>query len=106
MAKSVQAKNVNNPGHTEPLNERKYSVIREAILDILPRGDEGMTHAEFTREVEKRVKKQLKGEADELFPKKGSYGWYCKAVQLDLEARKLIKRLPKSRPLQFVRVGK
>ena len=103
MSKTIQAKNVNHPGHKEPLNERKYTVIREAILDVLPTGSDGLTHREFTVQVEKVVKKKLKAEADDLFPKKGSYGWYCKAVQLDLEARKLIKRVPKTSPIQFVR---
>ena len=106
MAKTVQAKNINHPGHTEQLNERKYTVIREAILAVLPRGDAGMTHREFTVQVEQVVKKRLKDEADELFPRRGSYGWYCKAVQLDLEARKLIRRLDKTSPLRFVRTGR
>ena len=36
-----------------------------------------------------------------LFPKPGSVRWYCKAVQLDLEARHEIERQPKKSPLHL-----
>jgi len=39
-----------------------------------------------------------------LFPKPGSVRWYCKAVQLDLEARTEIERLPRQSPLQLRKV--
>ena len=40
----------------------------------------------------------------ELFPHMGSVCWYSKAVQLDLEARGFIQRVPNSKPLRLLRV--
>lgn len=95
---SIQAQNVNHPGHREPLNERKYTVIREAILEALP-SEGGITFKELEESVAKHL--QSTGAPMELFPKPGSVRWYCKVVQLDLEARNLIERVPGRTPLQL-----
>jgi hypothetical protein len=42
--------------------------------------------------------------AKRLFPSAGSVMWYAKAVQLDLEARGLIARVPQTSPLRFRRL--
>ena len=39
----------------------------------------------------------------ELFPKPGSVRWYTKAVQLDLEAKGEIERLPDQAPIRLRR---
>ncbi len=64
----------------------------------------GMSFAEM----EAAVKQQLQSieNKDELFPKPGSVRWYCKAVQLDLEAKGEIERLPKTSPMQLRRMTK
>jgi hypothetical protein len=36
-----------------------------------------------------------------LFPKPGSVRWYTKAVQLDLEAKGIIERVPKKSPIRL-----
>lgn len=95
---SIQAKNVNHPGYQEPLNEQKYTLIRDAILGVVPT-EGGITFQELETEVTahlKRTKAPM-----ELFPKPGSVRWYCKVVQLDLEARDLIERVPGKVPLQI-----
>lgn len=95
---TIRARNVNHPQHRENLKAEKYTVIREAMLASL--SDEAWMP--FT-ELEEKVRARL-SERDvptALFPKPGSVRWYCKAVQLDLEARGEIERQPKKSPLQL-----
>ena len=95
---SIEARNVNHPDHRENLKAEKYHVIREAMLATLPAAEwmsfadleDGVRHYLAAREV-----------PAELFPKPGSVRWYCKAVQLDLEARGEIERQPKKSPLHL-----
>lgn len=98
---SIQARNVNHPDHVENLKAEKYTVIREAMLAVLTRDE----WTSFT-ELEARVRDLLeeKKVPKSLFPKPGSVRWYCKAVQLDLEARGDIVRQPKKSPLHLRRV--
>ena len=101
---TIKAQNVNHPEHRENLKEEKYTIIREAMLATLPpAGSGGMLFDELDTKVaaylaEKNVPK-------ELFPKQGSVRWYCKAVQLDLEAKGLIERLPKQSPIRLRKTG-
>lgn len=98
---SIQAKNINHPDHTENLNATKYNLIRDAIHAVLPT-DSGMSFSDM----EQGVHEHLAGVdfPPELFPKAGSVRWYCKTVQLDLEARGEIERLPKTSPIQLRRI--
>ena len=94
----VRARNVNHPHHRENLKAEKYGLIREAMLASLSHE----AWMPFT-ELEDKVRAWLDG-ADapkSLFPKPGSVRWYCKAVQLDLEARGEIERQPKKSPLRL-----
>jgi len=97
---SIQARNVNHPEHRENLKAEKYNVIREAILAVLP-DDDWMPFADLEEAVRARLKD--KHIPAKLFPKPGSVRWYCKAVQLDLEAREEIERQPKKSPLHLRR---
>lgn len=92
---SIQARNVNHPEYQENLNETKYAIIRDAILAVLPQS--GM----FFAELEERVRAYLieQDVSMDLFPKPGSVRWYTKAVQLDLEARGIIERVPGQTPI-------
>lgn len=94
----IQARNINHPKHRENLKAEKYNVIREAMLASLSASD----WMPFS-ELEEKVRGWL-GDQDvpkALFPKPGSVRWYCKAVQLDLEARGEIERQPKKSPLHL-----
>ena len=99
---SIQARNVNHPEHRENLKAEKYNVIREAMLAVLPDGG-WMSFADLEDAVRARLKE--KRVPAKLFPKSGSVRWYCKAVQLDLEARGEIERQPKQSPLHLRRCG-
>lgn len=95
---TIRARNVNLPQHRENLKTEKYTVIREAMLASLP--DESWMP--FS-ELEEKVRAWLDAQdvPNALFPKPGSVRWYCKAVQLDLEARHEIERQPKKSPLHL-----
>ena len=99
---NVKAKNVNHPDHTENLNAEKYTIIREAMLHVLPT-DGSMSFEDLETGVQAYVaEKQV---PKEMFPKPGSIRWYCKAVQLDLEARNEVERLPRQSPLRLRKIN-
>ncbi|VAW34600.1 hypothetical protein MNBD_CHLOROFLEXI01-2256 [hydrothermal vent metagenome] len=96
----IKAQNVNHPDHRQNLKEEKYTIIREAMLAILPNdSSDGMPFAQLEDEVKAYL--IAKNVPTEMFPKLGSVRWYCKSVQLDLEAKGLIERLPKRSPIQL-----
>jgi len=101
---SIQARNVNHPNHRETLNRKKYVVVKDAILAALSENSnpEGL---EFSQ-LEEKVGKYLAGQGvpNNMFPKPGSIRWYTKAVQLDLEARNIIERVPNKVPIQLRKV--
>ena len=76
------------------ISKAKYEVVRKAIVAAL-RAKGELTFAELS----KAVNKALKGKFD------GSITWYVTTVKLDLEARKALKRVPKSNP-QRIRLAK
>jgi hypothetical protein len=99
---TIKGKNVNHPNYTENLNAEKYAIIREAMLHVLP-ADGSMSCEDLETGVQAYVaEKQV---PKEMFPKPGSIRWYCKAVQLDLEARNEIERVPRQSPLQLRKVN-
>lgn len=69
------------------INREKYDLVRTAIVQSL-RAEGEMTFADLTRDVERK----LTGNFD------GSIPWYVTTVKLDLEARRLIERVPGSSP--------
>ncbi len=79
------------------VTREKYEPMRRAILAALPTRKEGITFAELVRKVAPRVNKKL-------FPRRGSVDWYAKVVQLDLEKRGLIERIPGQAPMRLRRV--
>ncbi len=98
---SIKALNVNHPEYQENLNENKYEIIRGAILACFSK----TTELSFS-ELEDQVRDHLirNRVSMELFPKPGSVRWYTKAVQLDLEARGEIERVPHQVPLRLRRI--
>ncbi len=76
------------------ISKAKYETIRAAIVKAL-RAKGEMTFADLSR----AVSKALKGKFE------GSIGWYVTTVKLDLEARKVLRRLP-GPGLQRIRLAK
>jgi hypothetical protein len=75
------------------ISKAKYDTIKPIIVNALKSKSE-MTLAD----IERLLEKQLKGKFD------GSIGWHMEWVKLDLEARKVIKRIPKTRPQHYTLV--
>ena len=93
----IEVENVNKPGYTERVGRVKYHDMRQALMAILPVKPPGLTVAEAKEAL-------LPHLSDDLFPGGDKAGWWLKAVQLDLEARKIISRGPKS-PVRPYRSG-
>jgi hypothetical protein len=89
----VAVENVNHPGSVTNLDADKYDAMKRAIIKVLPRTSPGLTLQE-TRE---RLLAHL---PQQLFPDGAKAGWWFKAVQLDLEAKRVIAREP-TKPLRL-----
>ena len=88
-----------NPGQPGALvDQEKYEAMRAAMMQVLPAGDDGMTWAELTEVIGPIL-------PERLFRHIGTVRWYARAVQLDLEARGVITRIPGSKPPRLRRAA-
>jgi hypothetical protein len=95
MTDKVDVENVNHPGKTERVNGAKYAVIRDLTLAALPTEPPGLSAAEIKDALRPAL-------PQDLFPEGKTLGWWQKTVQLDLEAKGLVKRSA-TKPLRFYR---
>ncbi len=93
----IEIQNFTSPGRTERVNRAKYEAMRDALLAVLPTTAPGLKVPEAKAAL-------LSLLPDALFPAGDKAGWWLKAVQLDLEAKGIIKRAP-SKPVQLFRVA-
>lgn len=93
----ITIESITSPHHTERVNRAKYMAMREALRKVLPGDAPGLTVAEAKDALLKHV-------SEEHFPGGDKAGWWFKAVQLDLEAKAIIKRGPGS-PVRLFRVA-
>ncbi|QPC85613.1 hypothetical protein GA830_01840 [Mesorhizobium sp. NBSH29] len=93
----VEIESITTPGRTERVSRAKYMAMRDALLAILPDASPGLTVADARTAL-------LPHLPEDLFPQGATAGWWLKAVQLDLEAKKIIKRA-ESKPVQLYRCG-
>ncbi|PDQ19709.1 hypothetical protein CN311_18000 [Mesorhizobium sanjuanii] len=91
----IEIENVNIPGRTYRVDRAKYGAMRDALLAALPGEAPGLKLAE----AKEALLPHLSGD---LFPQGKTAGWWLKAVQLDLEAKGVIKRAPR-RPVHLYR---
>jgi hypothetical protein len=96
-ADRIAIENVVSPGRTYRVDRGKYEAMRAALLAVLPAEPPGLTPAEAQRAL-------LPHLPAELFPGGAKAGWWMKAVQLDLEAKRVIARAPKP-PVRLYRVA-
>lgn len=73
--------------HGVNISKKKYDLIRKAIIQSL-RTKGKLTYTDLA----KAVKEKLKGRFE------GSVPWYVESVKLDLEARRVIERIPRIKP--------
>jgi hypothetical protein len=90
----TEIKNLNPPGTTYRVNREKYEAMREVLLRVLPADERGLTYDELKAAM-------LPYLPETLWPGGEKVGWWLKAVQLDLEANGIIRRLP-TKPLRWV----
>lgn len=83
----IEIENVGQPGKTYRVDAVKFAAMRSAVLKVLPKAAPGMT-------VEAVIAAANAHLPDDLFPGGEKAGWWVKAVQLDLEAKKIIARTP------------
>ncbi len=88
--------NINTPGKSTNVNAVKYEAMKIAFLKILPDSAPGLTQAE----IREKVREYL---SEDIFPKGATSGWWAKTVQLDLEAKGVVKR-ENCKPLRWYRV--
>ncbi len=79
------------------MSKEKYNLLKPAVLKYL-RAKKKATFGELSGAIAKEFK--AKGQAFE-----GSLPWHLEWVKLDLEARKVIRRVPGSTPQQYVLVN-
>lgn len=89
MPGKMQVENVGQPGKTYIVDADKFTAMRSAVLAICPGAPPGLTPAEIIT----AVIPHLPGD---LFPGGDTAGWWVKCVQLDLEAKGILKRAPKA----------
>ncbi len=85
----IEIENVGQPGKTYRVDAAKFAEMRRAVLAALPASAPGMTPAVLIETVKPLLDPTL-------FPGGDTAGWWVKAVQLDLEAKKVIARAPKA----------
>ncbi len=93
----IEIENVNKPGRSERVDRAKYLAMRKALLAALPDEAPGLTVPDAKEAL-------LPLLPDELFPQGATAGWWLKAVQLDLEAKGVIKRAPR-KPVHLYRLA-
>lgn len=95
-ATRIMIENIVSPGHVQRVDRAKYEAMREALLAILPTDPPGMAVADAKTAL-------LPHLSDAHFPAGAKAGWWLKAVQLDLEAKKVIGRASGS-PVRLFRL--
>jgi hypothetical protein len=89
MSEKIEVENVGQPGKTYKVDAAKYAEMRKAVLAVAPAEAPGLTPAQIIDAVKPHL-------SQTLFPGGETAGWWVKCVQLDLEAKGLLKRAPKA----------
>lgn len=92
----IEIENFTSPDWSGRVDRAKYEAIRHALMAVLPDGSPGLTVAEAKVAL-------LPLLAETLFPGGEKAGWWLKAVQLDLEAKGIIRRAD-TKPVRLHRV--
>ncbi len=85
MSDKIEVENVGQPGKTYRVDAAKYTEMRKAVLAVTPSEPPGITPAQIIEAVKPHL-------PETLFPGGETAGWWVKCVQLDLEAKGVLKR--------------
>lgn len=92
----IEVENVKQPaGRVQRVDKAKYEAMKQAFLAALPGDAPGLT----VPQIKARLLPHL---PQDLFPGGAKAGWWIKAVQLDLEAKGIVRR-ETVRPLRLHR---
>lgn len=91
----IEIENVLHPGSVKRVQADKYEAIKQALLHILPTEAPGLNGTQIIEQVTPHL-------PEDLFPGGSTVGWWVGAVQLDLAAKGIIKRVG-TRPVRFHR---
>ncbi|WP_312361361.1 DUF6958 family protein [Ensifer sp.] len=89
----IEIRNIVSPGHVTRVDKIKYDAMKEALLTALSSEQVPLTVAQAKQ-------KLLPLLPEDLFPGGAKAGWWLKAVQLDLEARGVLRR-ENTKPLRL-----
>lgn len=92
----IEIENYTSPGRIYRVDRAKYEAVRAAYLAVLPAEGPGDTPAQILAALKPAL-------PQDLFPGGDKAGWWSKAVQLDLEAKGVIRRAATS-PVRLSKV--
>ena len=93
MSDKIEVENVNVPGHVTRVDAAKYHAMKDAMMKVMNKDAPGDT----ANDIKEAAKAHL---PEDLFPGGATSGWWQKSVQLDLEAKGIVKRSD-TKPLRF-----
>jgi hypothetical protein len=82
---TIDVKNPNVPGYSHKVDAKKYAAMKKALLAILQKKAPGLTQTEMRKAVVAHL-------PQDEFPGGAKAEWWSKCVQLDLEARGIVRR--------------
>ena len=88
MSEKIEVENFTSPGRVQRVDKAKYMAVREAVMRHVPITDPGATPTELIAAIRPDL-------PQDLFPGGEKAGWWFKCVQLDLEAKGILKRAAK-----------
>jgi hypothetical protein len=93
----IEIRNPHHPGYSRMVDATMYEAMKRAYFAVLPPEPPGLTIAEIRLRLEVEL-------PEDLYPGGAKVSWWSKAVQMDLEAKGIVKRI-KSSPLRLYRPG-
>ena len=81
----IEVQNLNHPGLVKSVEADMYEAMKRAYLEVVPATAPGLT----LDQIRERLPPLL---PQELYPGGAGANWWAKTVQLDLEAKGLIRR--------------
>lgn len=89
----IAVENINHPGSARLVDAVLYEAVKHAYLAVLSAAPDGLTLDEIREHLGTHL-------SEETFSGGAGVGWWAKTVQLDLEAKGIVKR-ERTRPLRL-----
>jgi len=89
----IVVENINVPGSNNNVNKVKYLAMRKVLLSVVLKNNIGITQKQMLDLIQPYL-------PQDLWPSDAKSGWWMKTVQLDLEAKNIIRGNP-TKPLTW-----